>query len=270
VHIPDGFVSGEAALLGAAVAAGGLAVCLRRVRAEERERDLPIAGLAAAFFLVGDAPMFPITIGTQGHLLGGALAVCLLGPWLGAITIAVVAVIQALALGDGGISTLGLTVVTLALVPAFLGYPLAVGLRRVLGRSAKGLAIGCGIAAGIAVELSALTFVGEFALGASVDLDLSKIAASTLGAYAVIAVIEGTITGLIVRALLSVRPDLVRIAEPARRGWAPAPAPRAAPAPAPTPAPAPPPASRDDSISYSEIHSSLDGPGALYVPEAVR
>jgi cobalt/nickel transport system permease protein len=220
MHIPDGFLSGEASLAGAAVAAAGLGVCLRRLRAQERERDLPIAGLAAAFFLVGDAPMFPITVGTQGHLLGGALAVCLLGPWLGAITIAVVAVIQALALGDGGISTLGLTIVTLALVPAFVGYPLVVALRRVLGATPKGLAIACGIAAAVAVELSAATFVGEFALGATVDVELAKIAWSTLGAYAVIAVVEGTLTALIVRALLSVRPDLVRIAEPVRGRWA--------------------------------------------------
>jgi cobalt/nickel transport system permease protein len=223
MHIPDGFLSGEAALTGAAVATAGLAVCLRRMRAQERERDLPIAGLAAAFFLVGDAPMFPITVGTQGHLLGGALAVCLLGPWLGAVTIAVVAVIQALALGDGGISTLGLTIVTLALVPAFIGYPLVVALRRVLGGSPKGLAIACGIAAAMAVELSAATFVGEFALGAAVDIDLTKIAWSTLGAYAVIAVVEGVLTALIVRALLSVRPDLVRVAEPVRGRWAPPP-----------------------------------------------
>lgn len=233
MHIPDGFVTGEAAVAGAVVAAAGLAVCLRKVRGEERERDLPIAGLAAAFFLVGDAPMFPITVGTEGHLLGGALAVCLLGPWLGAITIAVVTVFQALAFGDGGVSTLGLTIVMLALVPAFLGYPIAVALRGVLGRrSAKGLAIGCGIAAGIAVELSALAFVAIFELGAKVDIDVSKIAISTLGAYTVIAFIEGTMTGLIVRALLSVRPDLVRIAAPVRAGWASTPAPAAVPAPA--------------------------------------
>ncbi|WP_445151582.1 energy-coupling factor ABC transporter permease [Baekduia sp. Peel2402] len=206
MHIPDGFLSGEACAVGAVAAGIGLAVCLRQVKRSERERDLPIAGLAAAFFLVGDAPMFPITVGTQGHLLGGALAVCLLGPWLGAITIAVVAVIQALALGDGGISTLGLTIVTLALVPAFVGYPIILVLRKVLA-----LPLACGVGAAIAVELSALTFVGEFALGADVPIDLSKIAWSTLGAYAVIAVVEGALTALIVRALKSVRPDLVRV-----------------------------------------------------------
>ena len=56
-----------------------------------------------------------------------------------------------------------------------------------------------------------------FALGAVVPIDLRALAASTLGAYAVIAVIEGVITALIVRALLGVRPDLVRVAEPLRR-----------------------------------------------------
>src|ERR687896_100756 len=86
MHIPDGFLTGEAVAVGWAAGAGGLAVCLRRAAAEGRERDLPVAGLAAAFFLVGDAPLFPIAVGTQGHLLGGMLAVALLGPWLGAAT----------------------------------------------------------------------------------------------------------------------------------------------------------------------------------------
>jgi cobalt/nickel transport system permease protein len=219
MHIPDGFLSGQACVAGGAISAAGLAVCLRKMRSEERERDLPIAGLAAAFFLVGDAPMFPIAVGTDGHLLGGALAVCLLGPWLGAVTIAVVTVIQALALGDGGISTLGLTMLTLAMVPAFVVYPLCVALRRLLGRTPRGLAIACGVAAAIGVEISAVVFVAVFWLGHDVPIDLSKIAWSTLGAYAVIGAVEGVLTGLIIRALLGVRPDLVRIAEPVRHRW---------------------------------------------------
>src|SRR5919206_2278815 len=131
MHIPDGFLTGEAAAIGAVTGAAGVAVCLRGAARSVRERDLPVAGLAAAFFLVGDAPMVPITVGTQGHLLGGTLAVALLGPWLGGLTIAVVCAIQALVLGDGGITTLGLTITNLALVPAFVGYPLMIALRRV-------------------------------------------------------------------------------------------------------------------------------------------
>ena len=135
--------------------------------------------------------MFPITVGTQGHLLGGTLAVALLGPWLGAITIAVVCAVQALALGDGGITTLGLNIVDLALVPAFVGYPLLLALRRVLPTTTSGLATACGLAAAVDVLLAAGIFVAMFALGAVVPIDLRALAASTLGAYAVIAVIEG-------------------------------------------------------------------------------
>ncbi len=76
-----------------------------------------------------------MAVGTEGHLLGGALAVVLLGPWLGPVVITVVTVVQALFLGDGGLSTLGVNVVNLALVPAAVGYPVLLGLRRLLPRS---------------------------------------------------------------------------------------------------------------------------------------
>ena len=166
MHIPDGFLAGEAAAIGWTAGAAGLALCLHRVRAEQRERDLPVAGLAAAFFLVGDAPLFPITVGTQGHLLGGLLAVALLGPWLGAVTIAVVCAIQALAFGDGGITTLGLAIVNLALVPAFVGYPLLLGLRRLAPPAPSGIALAAGLSAWVCVVLASLLFFAEFALGA--------------------------------------------------------------------------------------------------------
>ena len=207
MHIPDGFLTGQAAAIGAATGTAGVAVCLRGAARSARERDLPLAGLAAAFFLVGDAPMVPITVGTQGHLLGGTLAVALLGPWLGGLTIAVVCAIQALVLGDGGITTLGLTITNLALVPAFVGYPVIAGLRRMVSLPAA-----CAAAAVIDVMLAALIFTAEVALGAAVHIDEAALAASTLGAYAVISVVEATITALIVRGLLGVRPDLVRAA----------------------------------------------------------
>jgi cobalt/nickel transport system permease protein len=207
MHIPDGFLTGEAALVGTATGTAGLAVCLRGAARSMREKDLPLAGLAAAFFLVAEAPMVPITVGTQGHLLGGALAVALLGPWVGALTIAVVCAIQALVLGDGGITTLGLTITNLALVPAFVGYPLLLALRRVMP-----VAFACAAVAAVSVLLAAAVFVVELELGAAVSIDRTAIAASILGSYAIIAALEAGLTFVIVRALVAVRPDLVRAA----------------------------------------------------------
>jgi cobalt/nickel transport system permease protein len=207
MHIPDGFLTGEAAAIGAVTAAVGVGICLRGAARTARERDLPVAGLAAAFFVVGEAPLVPLGVGTQAHLLGGALAVALLGPWLGGLTITVVCLIQALIFGDGGITTLGLTVTNLALIPAFIGYPLILALRR-----AMPVPIACGVAAAVCVLLAAVVFVAEVTLGAANQIDKSAIAISTLGAYAVVALVEAVLTALIVRGVLSIRPDLVRVA----------------------------------------------------------
>jgi cobalt/nickel transport system permease protein len=145
------------------------------------------------------------------------LACALLGPWLGAVTIAVVCVIQALALGDGGITTLGLGIVNLALVPAFVGYPLLLGLRRVLPPTPRALCAAAGACAWLSVVLAAGLFCLEFALGHAAPIGMREIAVSTLGAYALIGIVEGTLTALILRTLIAARPDLVRVAGGLRR-----------------------------------------------------
>jgi cobalt/nickel transport system permease protein len=224
VHIPDGFVSAPIAVAGAAVAAAGLAVCTRQAGRTLSERQLPLAGLAAAFFLVLEAPIIPIAVGTSGHLLGGTLAVALLGPWLGPIVITVVTVVQTLFTGAGGLSVLGVNLLNLALVPAVVGYPVLLGLRRILGRllpgSRNAVALACGGAAVVSVVTAAVLFTAEYALGGAAGLPVRTVAASTVGVYAVVAVFEGVVTALVVRALLALRTDLVRVApekpEPAR------------------------------------------------------
>ncbi|MBV8542876.1 MAG: energy-coupling factor ABC transporter permease [Pseudonocardiales bacterium] len=212
MHIPDGFVSPAVAVTGAAVAVAGLGVCLRRAGLDLSERQLPLAGLAAAFFLVLGAPIIPVAVGTEGHLLGGTLAVALLGPWLGPVVVTVVTVVQALFLGDGGLSTLGVNVVNLALVPAVVGYPVLLGLRRLLPRCSTGTAVAAGVAAAVSVLAAAALFTAEYAVGGAAGIPLRTVAFSTFGVYAVVAVLEGLVTALVVRGLLAVRADLVQVA----------------------------------------------------------
>lgn len=211
MHIPDGFVSPVVAIAGAAVAVAGLGMCVRRARLDVIERQLPLAGLAAAFFLVLEAPIIPVAVGTSGHLLGGTLAVALLGPWLGPVVITVVTVVQALFAG-GGLSTLGVNVVNLALVPAAVGYPVLLGLRRVLPRGPTGTAVAAGIAATVSVLTAAVLFTAEYAVGGAAAVPLRTVAVSTIGVYALVALLEAVVTALVVRGLLALRADLVRVA----------------------------------------------------------
>jgi cobalt/nickel transport system permease protein len=212
VHIPDGFLSPPVAVAGAVVAAAGLAVCVRRAGREATERQLPLAGLAAAFFLVLEAPIIPVAVGTSGHLLGGTLAVALLGPWLGPVVITVVTVVQTLFTGAGGLSALGVNLVNLALVPAALGYPVLLGLRRVLPRGPTATAVAAGIAAMVSVLAAAVLFTAEYAVGGAAGVPLRTVAISTIGVYTLVAVFEGVVTALVVRALLALRADLVQVA----------------------------------------------------------
>jgi cobalt/nickel transport system permease protein len=212
VHIPDGFVSPAVAITGAGLAVAGLGLCVRRARLDLTGRQLPLAGLAAAFFLVLEAPIIPVTVGTSGHLLGGTLAVALLGPWLGPVVITVVTVVQALFAGDGGLSTLGVNVVNLALVPSAVGYPVLLGLRRVLPRGATGTSLAAGGAAAVSVLTAATLFTAEYAIGGAAGVPASTVAVSTLGIYALVALFEAVITALVVRGLLALRADLVQVA----------------------------------------------------------
>lgn len=222
MHIPEGFLTGPTTAAGAVVAGLGLAVAIRKADMHADNGKLPLAGLAGAFFLVGDTPFIPIGIGTQGHLMGGTLAIALLGPWLGMLTIAVVTVVQALVQGDGGITVLGLNIVNAALVPAFIGWPILRGvqgvIRRFQGRSTReGLALACAIAAYVNVLLAAVLFVVEFHLGHKGSVRIEPIIGGTIGTYALIGIIEALVTAGIVRALLARRPDLVLIAPPELR-----------------------------------------------------
>ena len=114
--------------------AGIVAVGRRRAVPAEHgrtldERQVPLAGLVAAFVFAVQMLNFPVASGTSGHLLGGVLAAVLVGPGPARCAVTVVLVVQALLFADGGLSALGLNVVNMALVGAFGGYAVFVVLR---------------------------------------------------------------------------------------------------------------------------------------------
>ncbi|CAM5548750.1 Cobalt transport protein CbiM [Streptomyces fumanus] len=83
MHVPDGFINAPTSAVTGVVAAGAIAVSLRGARRELDERTAPLAGLVAAFIFAVQMLNFPVAAGTSGHLLGGALAAILVGPYTG-------------------------------------------------------------------------------------------------------------------------------------------------------------------------------------------
>src|SRR3954447_20747049 len=116
MHIPDGFLSPEVALATGAVAAGGVALAVRRTERTLDERRIPLLGVTAAFVFAAQMLNFPIAGGTSGHVIGGALAVAVLGPWAAIVALSVVVGVQALLFADGGLTALGANLLNMAII----------------------------------------------------------------------------------------------------------------------------------------------------------
>jgi cobalt/nickel transport system permease protein len=209
MHIPDGFIDVGVSAGGGIVAAGGIGVCLRKAARTLEEKQAPLAGLVAAFIFAVQLLNFPVAAGTSGHLLGGTLAAVLVGPWTGAVCVALVLVVQALFFADGGLSALGLNVLNMALVTTFGGYLIFTGVRAVLRRSKGSVAAASAAGAFVSVVLAAGFFVVEYALGGTGNAPVPAVAAAMLGVHTLIGIGEAVITSITVGAVVAVRPDLV-------------------------------------------------------------
>ena len=208
MHIPDGFINATTSLGAGAVTLGGLGVAVRRSAETLEDRQVPLAGLVAAFVFAAQMLNFPVAAGTSGHLIGGVLAAVLVGPWAGALCLAVVLIVQAL-FADGGLTALGLNVLNLAFAAGLGGYLLFLGMRKVLPKSRSSVVLSAGVASGLSVVLAALAFVVEYALGASVAVPIGTVVGAMVGVHLLIGIGEGIITAMTISAVLSIRPDLV-------------------------------------------------------------
>jgi cobalt/nickel transport system permease protein len=229
MHIADGIVGGPVAAGFAVVAVAGLAACVAVGRRQLDDRLAPMAGLVAAFVFAAQMLNFPVLPGVSGHLLGGALAALLVGPWVGALCVAVVLIVQALLFADGGVTALGLNVTNMALIGTAAAYGVVAVLLRVLPRTPLGLGVTACAASVVSVVAASQGFVLQYWLGGATDVGASIGGMSAVlgGVHAAIGVGEGLITAATVGAVAKVRPDLVYALRGLRRPAAPA----AAPAP---------------------------------------
>ena len=210
MHVPDGFIDVPVSVGAGVVAAAGIAVCLRGARRELDDRTAPMAGLVAAFVFAVQMLTFPIGAGTSGHLLGGALAAILVGPYTGALCVAVVLLVQGVFFADGGLTALGVNIVDMSLVTVFVGYLVFRGLTKILPENEAGVVGSAFVAALVSVPASALAFVGFYALGGTTDVSLGAVTAAMVGVHVLIGIGEAVITALTVGSIVAVRPDLVR------------------------------------------------------------
>lgn len=223
LHIANGIVNAPVSAAFAALAAVLLVVSVLRGRRDLDDRLAPMAGLVAAFIFAAQMLNFPVLPGVSGHLVGGVLAAMLVGPWVGALCVSIVLVVQALVFADGGVSAIGLNITNMALIATAAGYLLAAALLRVLPRTPAGLGIAAFVASVASVVLASLGFVVQYWLGGEVTLQMSlgEAAGVMAGVHTLIGIGEGLITATTVAAVAKIRPDLVYALRGLRRASVP-------------------------------------------------
>ncbi|WP_028804875.1 energy-coupling factor ABC transporter permease [Streptomyces sp. 142MFCol3.1] len=209
MHVPDGFINAPVSAATGVVAAGAVAVSLRGARRELDERTAPLAGLVAAFIFAVQMLNFPVAAGTSGHLLGGALAAILVGPFTGILCVSVVLLMQGILFADGGLTALGVNITDMAIVTTVVSYAAFRGLVKVLPRTRRSVTVAAFVSALLSVPSAAVAFTLIYAVGGTTDVPIAKVATAMIGVHVLIGIGEATITALTVGAVIAVRPDLV-------------------------------------------------------------
>lgn len=210
MHIPDGFVSAPTALATGAVSAGAVAYSLKVGREQLEDRQVPLVGVTAAFIFAVQMLNFPVGLGTSGHLVGGALAAILLGPWMACLVLAVVLLVQAIGFADGGITALGANIALMGLVAGVGGAYLFRALAGLLPRSRGGFLAATAITSWVTVVVASIVCTLFITVGGVFGAEaFGTVLMTMVGLHALIGIGEAIITVAAVAAVTATRPDLV-------------------------------------------------------------
>ena len=197
MHISEGVLSGPVLISGIALAAVGVAVGLKKL---DYDRIPRAAILSASFFV---ASLIHVPVGPSSvHLILNGIVGLILG-W-GAFPVILVALtLQAMLFQFGGITTLGVNTMIMALPAVFCYYLFG----RLVGKQTR-------IALPAAFVCGALSvFLGAVMVGLALtftDENFLKVSYLVVTAHLPVMIIEGIITAFCVAFLKKVQPDMLR------------------------------------------------------------
>ena len=206
MHIPDGLMYPATAAVTGIAGAGAVAYALRKSREELDEKRIPVVGLTAAFIFAAQMVTIPVAGGTSAHLLGGAMAGIMLGPWIGTLVVSVVYLVQAIGFADGGVTALGANILCMGVLPAFGGYYFFRAVTRVLTRTRAAYLGSVAVTSWLSIIAASVLASVFIVLGGPLPLAAFPI---MIGIHALVGILEAVISTSVVAAVLASRPDLL-------------------------------------------------------------
>lgn len=197
MHISEGVVAAPVLIAGAAGAVAGCAIGLKKMDLENTPK---VAVLSSAFFV---ASLIHVPIGpTSAHLVLNGLVGIILG-WISFPALLVALLLQAILFQFGGITTLGVNTVVMA-VPAVVCYGLYA--RFVRSRN-KTLAAVAGFLTGITGILLGGILVALFLIFTGEQF--LNVARLFIIAHFPLMIIEGVLTAFIVMFIRKIKPEIL-------------------------------------------------------------
>jgi cobalt/nickel transport system permease protein len=196
MHISEGVLSGPVLISGAALAAAGTAIGLKKL---DYDRIARAGILSAAFFV---ASLIHVPIGpSNAHLILNGLVGLLLG-WAAFPAILVALVLQAMLFQFGGITALGVNTIIMAL-PAVICY---LAFSPFLHKNAT-LALVATFACGfLSVFLSAIILALSLLF---TEENFFEVSAIVIAAHIPVMIVEGIITAICVAFIRKVQPAML-------------------------------------------------------------
>jgi len=199
MHISEGVLSASVLVGGAALGAAGTAIGLKKI---DYDRIPEVAILSAAFFVASlvHVPIGPASV----HLILNSLVGVFLG-WVAFPAILVGLLLQALLFQYGGLTSLGVNTVIMALPAAVCFHTFRSGIRSEKPATSMASSFLCGFGAIFLSSLLAalsLAFTGEHFLA---------VAKLIVIAHLPVMVIEGLVTVFCVKFLKRVKPEMLEV-----------------------------------------------------------
>jgi len=213
MHIPDAFIPITQGIIYWAIALLFIGLSLRWARRDMDEERIPLVAVLAAGIFALQSFNLPVSMGTSGHLVGGALAAIVLGsPYAAIFILTLVLIVQGVLFGDGGITTMGANILNMGVIGGFVGFYTFKGVMGVT----KGGNLAAFAAAWFACLIPALAAAVEMFIAGTFPLREGLIA---MGLYhALIGVIEGLVTVIAIRLIITARPDIVKLGVSSAQG----------------------------------------------------
>ncbi len=202
MHIPDGTITGYPLLIYAIISLILIIILFYTSRDKLTERKLPSISLLIVAAVIVQAIELPFFVGACVHV--SLITVITLYDFKTSMIVYLfVTIIQAFLFGEGGVSTLGIDILNLAFIAPVLAY----GIYHLLSWINKDFAII--LSAFLTITLLGVVVSVEYAIAGTFPLSYGF--TFIVPIEAVVGVLEAVVTILVMRALRTIKPELVPV-----------------------------------------------------------